>query len=89
METRVSNISRLVGVWLPVALAVLFVTTGITTLALGPAADAPGKIAALDPRGIRPSIQRIPLSPRPKLLDIVPATAQRNNSAASTPRTAS
>lgn len=66
METRVSSISRLGGVWLPVALAVLFVTTGIATLALGPAADAPGKIAALDPRGIRPSVQRIPLSPRPK-----------------------
>ena len=66
METRVSGISRLTGVWLPVALAVLFVTTGIATLALGPAADVPGKIAALDPRGVRPPVQRIPLSPRPK-----------------------
>ena len=32
----------------------------------GAAADAPGKIAALDPRGVRPPVQRIPLSPRPK-----------------------
>jgi hypothetical protein len=30
------------------------------------AADAPVKTAALDPRGIRPPIQRVPLSPRPK-----------------------
>ena len=66
METRASSISRLAGVWLPVALAVLLVTTGVATSALGPATDAPGKIAALDPRGIRPPIQRIPLSPRPK-----------------------
>ena len=66
METKVSSISRLARVWLPVALAVLVISTGIATLALAPAADAPGKMAALDPRGVRPPIQRIPLSPRPK-----------------------
>ena len=66
MATRVSSISRSAGVWLPVALAVLLVTTGMATFALGPASDAPGKFAALDPRGVRPTIQRIPLSPRPK-----------------------
>ena len=42
------------------------VATGVATSAPAPAADAPAKIAALDPRGIRPPIQRIPLSPRPK-----------------------
>jgi hypothetical protein len=66
METRVPSISRLARVWLPVALAVLLVTTCIATGTLGPAADAPGKTAALDPRGVRPSIQQVPLSPRPK-----------------------
>jgi hypothetical protein len=66
METRVSSISRLARVWLPVALAVLLLTTGIACLALKPAADAQCKIAALNPRGVRPPIQRIPLSPRPK-----------------------
>jgi hypothetical protein len=65
METGVSSISRLPGVWLPVALSVLLVTTGIAAATLGPA-DAPCKIAALDPRGTRPPVQRIPLSPRPK-----------------------
>ena len=59
MGTRVSR----ARVWLPAALAVLLVTTGIATLALGPAADAPGKIAALDPRGVRP--------PNDKLIIIV------------------
>src|SRR5512135_1313299 len=66
MEIRVSGISRLAGVRLPLALALWLVTTGAATSAPGPAADAPVKIAALDPRGIRPPIQRIPLSPRPK-----------------------
>ena len=66
METRVSSISRLAGVWIPVtALAMLLVASGISTGALGPA-DSPGKFAALDPRGVRPPVQRIPLSPRPK-----------------------
>ena len=41
-------------------------TTGFATLAPTQAADAAEKIAALDPRGIRPSIQRVPLSPRPQ-----------------------
>jgi hypothetical protein len=41
-------------------------TTGFATLAPAQAADASEKIAALDPRGIRPSIQRVPLSPRPQ-----------------------
>ncbi len=66
METRVSSISRLAGVRLLIALAVWLVTTGVATSAPGPAADAPPKIAALDPRGIRPPVQRVPLSPRPQ-----------------------
>lgn len=48
------------------ALALCLFTTGFATLALAQAADASEKIAALDPRGIRPPIQRTPLSPRPQ-----------------------
>jgi len=66
METRASSISRLARVCIPIALAVWLVTTGVAASALGQTADASGKFAALDPRGVRPPIQRIPLSPRPK-----------------------
>jgi len=66
MENSVSSISRLAGVRLLVALAVWLVTIGVSTSALGQTADAPVKISALDPRGIRPPIQRTPLSPRPQ-----------------------
>jgi len=47
-------------------LAVWLVTTGVAASALGQTADAAVKMAALDPRGIRPPIQRTPLSPRPQ-----------------------
>ncbi|MEJ2110624.1 MAG: hypothetical protein P8Z37_12080, partial [Acidobacteriota bacterium] len=66
METRVSRISKAGVVWLLLALAVWLVTTGVAASALGQTADAPVKIAALDPRGIRPPIQRVPLAPRPQ-----------------------
>jgi len=68
METKVPSISRLAGVWIPIGLAVCLVTSGVATSALGQSTDAPVKIAALDPRGIRSPIQRIPLSPRPQNL---------------------
>ena len=66
METRVSSISGLAGAWIPIALSVWVVTTCVAASALGQTADARVKIAALDPRGIRPPIQRTPLSPRPQ-----------------------
>jgi hypothetical protein len=66
METRVSRISKAGVVWLLLAPALWLVTTGVAASALGQTADAPVKIAVLDPRGIRPPIQRIPLSPRPQ-----------------------
>jgi hypothetical protein len=66
METRNYSISRSAAVVLPAALAVCLVTTGGAVPVQRPAAEAPGKISALDPRGVRPPIQRIPLSPRPK-----------------------
>ena len=64
METRVSSISKVCVVWLSLALAVWLVITGVATSALAQTAEAPVKIAALDPRGVRPPIQRTPLSPR-------------------------
>jgi hypothetical protein len=66
METRVSSISRLARICIPIALAVWLVTTGVAASTLGQTADAAVKMAALDPRGIRPPIQRTPLSPRPQ-----------------------
>jgi hypothetical protein len=66
METRASIISKLAVARLPLTLALGLLPTCIPTWAQRQAADASVKIAALDPRGVRPPIQRIPLSPRPQ-----------------------
>jgi hypothetical protein len=62
METSGSGIFGFVGVRLTLILAIGLIATS----APGRAADDSVKIDALDPRGVRPPIQRIPLSPRPK-----------------------